>query len=54
MVVSEERLGKHLNDIPGIARQRPIAIIEECWGAVFSVWSARRLYNEDPRSADGN
>jgi hypothetical protein len=43
---------KHVNDIRIIVRQPPITTIEELLEAVFSVGSAPRLYNEDPRSAE--
>jgi hypothetical protein len=42
---------KHVNNIRAIARQPPIKIIEELLEVVFSVTSALRLYNEDPRPA---
>jgi hypothetical protein len=53
MVVSEERPAKHVNDFPELARQPPIETIEKMWGAVFSVVSVPRLYNGDPRPANG-
>jgi hypothetical protein len=44
--------GKHVNDIRAVVRQPPIAIIEKLLEAVFSVGSAPRLYNEDPRPSE--
>lgn len=46
--------GKHINDIQVIARQLPIATIEKLLVAVFSDGSTPELYNEDPRTAEGN
>jgi hypothetical protein len=37
---------KHVNNIQVTARQQPITV-EELLEAVFSVWSALRLYSED-------
>jgi hypothetical protein len=44
--------GKHVNNIRALARQPPITTIE-LLGAVFSVGSAPRLYNEEPRPTEG-
>jgi hypothetical protein len=60
--VSEQRLDKHvpaetnthISNIPATARQPPITKIEELLRTVFSVGSAPRLYNEDPRPAERN
>jgi hypothetical protein len=43
--------GKHVNNIRAIARLPPITI-EKLVEAVFSLGSAPRLYNEDPRPAE--
>jgi hypothetical protein len=43
--------GKQVNNIRTIARQSPITT-EELLSAVFSVVSAPRLYNKDPRPAE--
>jgi hypothetical protein len=45
-------VGKHVNSIRAIARQPPITTIGKLLKAVFSVGSAPRLYNEDPRPAE--
>jgi hypothetical protein len=42
--------GKHVNDIRAIARQPPVRAIELF--EVFSVESALRLYNGDPRPTE--
>jgi hypothetical protein len=44
--------GKDVNDIRALSRQPPITTIEKLFEAVFSVGSASRLYNEDPRPAE--
>jgi hypothetical protein len=46
------RAGKHVNDIPAIARQPFITTIAGQLEAVFSVVSAPRLYGENPRQAE--
>jgi hypothetical protein len=43
---------KHVKNIRTIAKQPPIPTIEKLLEAVFSVSSASRLYNEDPRPAE--
>jgi hypothetical protein len=43
--------GKHINNIRAITRQSPITI-GKLLEAVFSVGSAPRIYNEDPRPAE--
>jgi hypothetical protein len=44
----------HVNNIRAIAKQQPITTIEELLKAAFSVGSAPRPYNEDPRPAEGD
>jgi hypothetical protein len=44
--------GKNVNDISAVARQSPITTIEKLLEAMFSIGSAPRLYNEDPRPAE--
>jgi hypothetical protein len=46
--------GKHVNNIRAIARQLPRTTIGTLLGAVFSVGSVPRLYNEDPRATERN
>jgi hypothetical protein len=44
--------GKLVNDIRAIAGQPHITTIEKLLEAVFSVGSAPKLYNENPRPAE--
>jgi hypothetical protein len=46
--------GKHVNNVPDIARQPSIITIEGLLEVVFSVGSAKKLCSEDPRQAEGN
>jgi hypothetical protein len=45
--------GKHINNIRAIARQPSITTIEELLRAVFSFGSVQKLYDQDPRPAQG-
>jgi hypothetical protein len=52
--VSEQWLGKHVNNIRALARQPPPTTTEELLETVFLVESIPRLYNEEPGPAEGN
>jgi hypothetical protein len=41
----------HVNSIRDITRQPATTAIEKLLKTVFSVWSAPRLYNEDPQTS---